>query len=83
MFPITVINLAAGVTDIYHLSSQYPWFRIVPKNYLDFVQFPGVRWKAGDAEKGRFGKNNLQTKYLFSDANCLSAYPQEFWSFLH
>jgi len=37
MFPITVINLAAGVTDIYHLSSQYPWFRIVPKTYLDFV----------------------------------------------
>lgn len=37
MVPITVINLAAGGTDIYHLSSQYPWFRIVPKTYLDFV----------------------------------------------
>lgn len=34
---ITIINLAAGVTDIYHLSSQYPWFRIVPKTYLNFM----------------------------------------------
>lgn len=34
---IRIINLAAGVTDIYHLSSQYPWFRIVPKTYLNFV----------------------------------------------
>lgn len=60
MFPITVINLAAGVTDIYHLSSQYPWFRIVPKPFLDSVQFPGVRWKRGEAEK-----NKLQGQYLF------------------
>lgn len=57
MFPITVINLAAGVTDIYHLSSQYPWFRIVPKTDLDFVQFPCTRWETGMLrERERLGK---------------------------